>query len=326
MPANVQSIAFVGDVPWHGLGKEVPPTVTAAEMIEAADLNWMVEKRRAAGARIVATDFGEDIYSRYELVRLAREGRDEQDTSFGMVSRRYEPLQNRDAFEFFDPMISSKKARYHTAGALGDGERVWVQAMMPNDIEVVKGDVCKKYLLLSNTHNGHTSIIVKFTAVRVVCQNTLTLALEDKQPAFRVRHSLKMADRLQEIAKLIAAANITYEKAAQSFRKLASTPLRDQTMLEGYLQMIYPRTVVQKRDNTLPPKWDAVNRLLASRDDLKLPGVRGTMWAAYNAVTRLEDFREVRNESDSSRLDRVWFGKSADMKRFALDMALEFTR
>lgn len=195
------------------------------------------------------------------------EGFNEQEITLGMVTERYEPLQNEEAFSFFDPIINQKTATFETAGALGVGERVWVLAKMPEVIEVVRGDDCNKYLLLSNTHSGQGSVTVKFTAIRVVCQNTLLWALKDGQQAFRVRHSRRMSDRLSEVSALIAAVNAAYAQAAQAFAQLAKTPIK-------------------------------------------------------NAVTRFEDYRQVRDEIPSKRLERVWFGRGADLKVNALNEAL----
>src|SRR5690606_26120621 len=115
----------------------------------------------------------EEVFSRYELVRpLAPEAGDDE-VLLGVVSHAYEPLQNTQAFDFFDSIVDRKEAFFETAGALGQGERVWVLAKLPDVIEIVRGDDCCRYLLLSNTHTGQGSVIVKFTSVRVVCQNTL---------------------------------------------------------------------------------------------------------------------------------------------------------
>jgi phage/plasmid-like protein (TIGR03299 family) len=196
MPANVETMAYVGTVPWHGQGKQVPPTVTAKEMIQAADLDWTVESRPARGIKPTVNSRGKEKFSRYELVRVPRPNRKEEEVVLGIVSDRYKPLQNSEAFNFFDPIVNRKTATYETAGALGNGERIWVMAQMPGAIKVVLGDECQKYLLLSNSHTGQGSVIVKFTAVRVVCQNTLLMAMQDGQSAFRVRHSAQMGKRL----------------------------------------------------------------------------------------------------------------------------------
>jgi phage/plasmid-like protein (TIGR03299 family) len=251
---------------------------------------------------------------------MPRTHQKEEEVLLGVVSDRYEPYQNKEAFKFFDGIVDRKAAFFETAGALGEGERVWVMAKMPDAIQVVRGDECQKYLLLSNSHNGQGSVIVKFTAIRVVCQNTLMLAMDDGQPAFRVRHSRAMTERLEELAELISAAKAVYEEAAQLFRKLANIQLK-RDVLPQYLEMVFPQTRAQKKKGERPPKWEEVLRILDTSPDLQLSGVRGTLWAAYNAVTRFEDYRPVKDETSDARLDRVWFGAGADLKLRALQTA-----
>ena len=300
MPANIETIAYVGEKPWHNQGKVVPATVSSAEMIRAADLDWQVQKRPARG---------------YPPIK--RKGKEDQ-------YERYEPLQNVDAFSFFDPIVDQKTATFETAGSLGAGERIWVLAKMPELIEVVRGDDCNKYLLLSNTHSGQGSVTVKFTAIRVVCQNTLFWALKDGQQAFRVRHSRKMSDRLSEVSALIAAVNAAYAEAAKAFAQLAKTAIKNDAMLDHYLAALFPRSKVQQEQKKNPPKWKHIKQLLDEAPDLQGQGVQGTMWAAYNAVTRFEDYRQARDETPSKRLERVWFGRGADLKVNALNEALRF--
>ncbi len=286
-------------------------------MIQAAGLDWEVDMRPARGA--IVDKKGEA--NRYEIIRLPESGKPEDEILFGVVSNRYEPLQNTEAFAFFDPIVAEGKAYFETAGALGQGERVWVMAKMPGAFEVVAGDVCDKYLLLSNSHNGTGSVIVKFTSVRVVCQNTLMLAMEDGQRAYRVRHSKVMSDRLNDLSDLIATAQNVYLSAETLFKAMAQVQVTSK-LLASYLEEIFPRTAKQKKENTLPPKWSHVAEVFETCDDLQLKGVRGTLWGAYNAVTRFEDYRELRGEeSADDRLSRTWFGSSADIKLTALQAA-----
>ena len=322
MPANVETMAYVGEVPWHGQGAEVPPSVSAGEMIRAAGLDWTVEKRPARGYPPIKKKGKPETYARYEIVRVPRADTEEQEVVLGMVTERYEPLQNTEAFSFFDPIVDQKTITFETAGALGAGERVWVLAKMPDVIHVVRGDDCEKYLLLSNTHSGKGAVIVKFTAVRVVCQNTLMLSLTDGQHAFRVRHSRKMSERLDEIGNLVAEVNAAYEKAAEAFRHLAHVGVKSDAVLGEYLAALFPRSKAQERDLTTPPAWDKVKRLFETRDDLQSPGVKGTWWAAYNAVTAFEDHRQVRDDTAGKRLDRICFGRGAELKVKALNEAV----
>src|SRR5262245_59783350 len=123
MPAIVQTMAYYGEVPWHKLGTLVPRGETAEQMIRAAGLDWEVDLRPARGERKINRN-GE--FSRYEVVRVPRPKTNETEVLLGVVSRRYRPLQNAEAFRFFDPVMQDSKAYFETAGALGEGGRIWV--------------------------------------------------------------------------------------------------------------------------------------------------------------------------------------------------------
>lgn len=323
MPANVQTMAYYGEAPWHGLGTPVPKGVTAEQMICAAGLDWQVELRPARGSREINRD-GE--FSRYEVVRVPRPGTQEAEVLFGIVSRRYEPLLNVEAFQFFDSIVGQGKAYFETAGALGEGERIWVMARMPGAMEIVRGDECFKYLLLSNTHNGEGAVVVKFTAMRVVCQNTLMLAMEDGQKAYRVRHSGLMQFQLGKLAKFLAITQEVFLNAEESFHQLAKIHMIGDR-LEHYLEAVFPRTETHKKNGKKPLRWTYVREVFESQPDLQLPGVQGTLWGAYNAITRFEDYKQPQHEEDPERrLERVWFGSGADIKLVALQKGLDFAR
>ena len=322
MPANVQTMAYYGEVPWHGLGKRVSKGVTAEQMIREAGLDWEVHLQPARGAREINRK-GE--FSRYEVVRLPGKEREETEVLLGVVSRRYKPLQNVEAFEFFDPIVGDKKAYFETAGALGEGERIWVMAKMPDAMEIVPGDECSKYLLLSNTHSGDGSVIVKFTAVRVVCQNTLMMAMEDGQKAYRVRHSKQMQFKLDELREFLAITQDVFQNAEKSFRRLAQIHMT-KDRLDRYFEAVFPRTEAQKKKGENPERWGALREMFESRPDLQMPGVRGTLWGAYNAITRFEDYKQPKQEEQpEQRLDRTWFGGGADIKLKALEKAKELS-
>lgn len=319
MPARVQTIAYYGDVPWHRLGKQVPKWIKAKEMIQAAGLDWQVRLQPARGARKINRK-GE--FSRYEVLRVPRPNEEETEVLLGVVSRRYQPLQNSEAFSFFDPIVSEGQAYFETAGALGEGERIWVMAKMPDAMEIVRGDECFKYLLLSNTHTGEGSVIVKFTSVRVVCQNTLMLAMDDGQKAYRVRHSKMMQFRLDELSKFLAITQHVFQKAEEEFKHLAKVQMKGDR-LQHYLEAVFPRTEKQKKERVIPQRWKDVHKVVESQPDLRINGVRGTLWGAYNAITRFEDYKKpMQEEVADQRLERTWFGSGADIKLRALDQAL----
>ncbi len=320
MPANVQTMAYYGAVPWHGLGTPVPKGVTAEDMIRAAGLDWDVELRPARGAREINR---KKEFSRYEVVRVPRPNTKEEEVLLGVVSRRYQPLQNVEAFAFFNPIVGDGKAYFETAGALGEGERIWVMAKMPNAMEIVRGDECFKYLLLSNTHSGKGSVIVKFTTVRVVCQNTLMLAMEDGQKAYRVRHSKQMQFKLEELADFLAITQEVFQKAEEQFKLLARIQMIDDR-LDHYFEAVFPRTPAQKKKGETPARWKFLREAFEARPDLQLPGVRGTLWGAYNAITWFEDYKQPKQEEQpDQRLERTWFGGGADTKLKALVKASE---
>ncbi len=320
MPANVQTMAYYGEVPWHGLGVEVPRDLKAEEMIWAAGLDWEVELRPARGAREINRK-GE--FSRYEIVRVPRPNSSETEVLLGVVSRRYQPLQNVEAFGFFDPIVGEGKAYFETAGALGEGERIWVMAKMPEAMEIVRGDECFKYLLLSNTHSGDGSVTVKFTTVRVVCQNTLMLAMEDGQKAYRVRHSKQMQFKLEELGDFLAITQEVFLKAETLFKRLVKIDMID-GRLEHYLEAVFPRSAAQKKKGEKPARWTFLREIFEKQEDLQLPGVRGTLWGAYNAITRFEDYKQPQQkEQPDQRLERTWFGGGSDTKLKALAKAAE---
>jgi phage/plasmid-like protein (TIGR03299 family) len=312
-------MAYYGDPPWHGLGRELPECATADEMIRAAGVDWQVEKCPLEGPYYTMNADP----SRFSLVRKAGNEK-EQDVLLGLVGKDYVPLQNTDAFKFFDPIVESKAAIFHTAGALGVGERVWVLAKLPGNIRVIGNDIVDKYLLLSNNHSGKESVTIKFTPIRVVCQNTLNFALQDGNQSVRVRHTGDLHKRLSEVPEMLGIINETYAKAGALFSEFAS--IRFGTVrFDQYLEGVFPRTERQKSEKKRPERWDRVTALFEKGD----PGInegRGTLWAAYNAVIRDEDYRHSTERGPDRRLSRVWFGAGADLKYRALRVAQEFAR
>jgi phage/plasmid-like protein (TIGR03299 family) len=147
------------------------------------------------------------------------------------------PLQNSQAFAFFDPIVKDGHATYETAGALGHGERIWIQARLGNDIEVA-GDKIQRYLLLSNTHNASSSLQVKLTPVRVVCNNTLTVALS-RSRSICIRHDHAMDEHLKQAKNLLGLVEDEYARVTATFRRIADRKLT-QHQAVAYFAQVFP--------------------------------------------------------------------------------------
>jgi len=188
-------MAYFGDTPWHSLGVKLDHPATAEEAIISSGLDWQVRKEPlflAAYAGSMAV--GQIIEDHYATIRSTDRA------VLGVVGDRYQPLQNREAFGFFDYVVGQGAAVYHTAGSLSGGRRIWLLAKLPETIKVRGNDIVDQYLLLSNGHDGSTAVQIKLTPIRVVCNNTLSLALRDGHKVYSVRHTASVAEKIREVA------------------------------------------------------------------------------------------------------------------------------
>ena len=195
------AMMYVDAVPWHGLGTRLDVPATARETIEAAGLDFEVELSE------ITTTGGLPIPSRKAVVRS-----DTEDV-LGVVGNSYVPVQNKQAFGFLDAIAADGGIRYHTAGALRKGERIWLLGKLPGQIRV-KGseDLTEKYLLLSNSHDGSSALRVFFTPIRVVCSNTLAMAdRSGKGEGIAIRHQGNLASKVREAQEVLGLARRYYD-------------------------------------------------------------------------------------------------------------------
>ena len=240
------SMFYINEVPWHGLGTKLDKPATAQEAIQAANLDWPVIKLPlSAGSKHIP------VSDKFAVVRKTSNLVSRTDPVLGVVGKDYTPLQNKDAFRFFDPIVGQDAAIYHTAGALGQGERVWILAKLPGHIRVAGDDISEKYLLLSNSHDGKSSVQIKFTPVRVVCQNTLTMALNEGK-AFRVVHHADIHQKLDQAHKMLGIIHEQFEAMEESFQQMSRVKM-DNSRLAEYLAAVYP-------DSTEPDKMELIRR------------------------------------------------------------------
>lgn len=310
------SMFYFGEKPWHRLGTQLNKPATSREAIEAAKLNWTVTKKQ------LYLNHKEPIINKFATVR-----EDKPNVVLGIVGRSYTPLQNHEAFEFFDSIVGENKAIFHTAGALLDGKIVWILAKLPGEIRVTNNDITEKYLLLSNSHDGSSAVNIKFTPIRVVCNNTLTMAFKDGQ-FLSVYHQKDVRSKLSEVTNLLGIIDNQYSQIEESLKHLVKVQMTNIT-LENYLNDIFPDP--KNKQNEKKYEYELA-RAKSNREWSKYffengagnstNSVKGTLWAAFNGVTELIDHKATKQSNDR-RLNTIWFGDGAAIKYKAYSLAVK---
>jgi len=225
--------------------------------------------------------------------------------------------------------VGQGQAVYHTAGALGIGEQVWIMAKLPNPVTVVKGDDVERFLLLTNTHNGKGALRMFYTPVRVVCQNTLNMALggKDVRSGVSIRHIGDIDARVSEAQEALGMAIKFYDDFAGLTKSLVGVKLNEAKAKEYFKRVVPSKKDDDKEATRTKNVRGEMVRLFHEGKGNNLPGVRGTAWAAVNAAVEYVDYmrkphtRKGEN-ADSLRLESVWFGSGARIKARAWDEAL----
>lgn len=308
MAHMIESMMSVREKPWHGLGTVLADPPTIEDGLRLAGLDWTVSRRR------LFTLDGKQAPA-FAIVR------DSDGSVLGAVGERYQPLQNVEAFQFFAPFIESGEAKLETAGSLAGGSRVWVLARLNRSpMQIAPDDEVVKYLLLSNSHDGSLAVRVGFTPVRVVCNNTLTLAHASKDSQLiRVKHSSGVLTNLQNIRDTVDAVNARFEATAEQFRRLAVKDI-NQADLERYVRRVLGAGDKQP-SSRLRNIIDKITGLFEAGAGNNTQYTRGSWWSAYNGVT--EWLSHERGKSQDSRLASLWYGEAAALNAQALAIALD---
>lgn len=300
-------IAYAGETPWHGLGVKVPADLSPEQMLQAARLDWEVNKIPA-----FAEVGGKQVpVGRSALVRSS------DNKILDVISDDWVPCQNQDAFEFFNDFVAAGDMDMHTAGSLKDGKIVWALAKVKESFELFSGDQVDSYLLFTNPHQYGQSIDVRFTPIRVVCNNTLTLSLNQKaNQMVKVSHRNEFnGDQVKEMLGVAKEKLATYKEMAAY---LGSKRYTDESLTE-YFKRVFPLTTDNK-DKEL-----SRNAKIALDVMEQQPGARfaeGSWWQAFNAVTFMTD--HLVGRSADTRLQSAWFGYNKTLKTKALESAVEF--
>ncbi len=294
MSANVETMFYVREKPWHGLGVEVKEVPTSADALVYAGLDWEVMQEN------VYTEGG--ILVPGYRVNL----RSTDNAALGIVSDRYKVVQNEDAFQFTDDLLG-EGVTYETAGALQGGRKVWMLARMPHRY-IIAGDEIAPYLVVMNSHDGSSGIKVAMTPIRVVCQNTLNLALNSAKRIWTTKHTENVMSRVHEARETLLLAEAYMSELGRGIDCLSQIKLTDKKVME-FMQEFFPVTPdmpeVQRKnnlrllDNMKARYWDA--------PDLSNVGKNGYRFvnAVSDFATHADPIRKTRNYNENLFLRTV---------------------
>ena len=272
MAALVETMYSTREKPWHGLGTVVREAPTSENALRLAGLDWNVVQ--------------EAIYTpcREKIEGFKANVRDTDRKVLGVVSDRYKVVQNVEAFSFTDELLGHG-VRYETAGSLSGGRRVWLLARLPREY-IIAGERISPYLVFSNTHDGSGSVKVAVTPVRVVCNNTLNLALETAQRSFSMVHTGNISDKITEARDTLFKAESYMDRLGEEFEQLHQQKVTD-AEVQKYIELLIPL-----ESNATRTQEKNVNRL---REDLAMryydaPDLQKVGKNAYRFINAVSDF------------------------------------
>ena len=310
MAHMVETMAYAGEVPWHGLGKSVPADLSPAQMLQAAELDWEVVKVPA----FIRTEAGNKGIGRSALVRSS------DDRILDVVTDDWHPVQNAEAFEFFHEYCAAGDMEMHTAGSLRNGQIVWVLAKVKESFTVFGDDTVESYLLFTNPHRFGQSIDVRFTPIRVVCNNTLTTSLNmDSERMIKSSH--RRAFDVETVKEQLGIATDKLAKYKEMAEFLGSKRYSDSSLKE-YFNRIFPSLGSTKDDEETKMSRTAKIALDTVETQPGSKFAEGSWWQAFNAVTFLTDHKIGRTAD--TRLTSAWFGPNRNLKIKALETAIEY--
>lgn len=302
----VETMAYAGEVPWHGLGEKVPSDLSPAQMLKKAKVDWEVQKVPA-----FANIDGKNVNVGWSALTRTTDNK-----ILDIVSNDWNPIQNAEAFEFFDEFCRTGDMEMHTAGSLKDGQIVWALAKIKDSFELFKGDQVDAYLLFTNPHKFGQSIDVRFTPIRVVCNNTLTLSLNSTSVNY-VKVSHRRAFDADQVKEQLGIATHKLTKYKEMAQFLGSKKYKADKVKEYFME-VFPAMSSKEKEMSR----NAVRALDVLQ---KQPGAKfaeGTWWQPFNAVTYMTD--HLVGRSADSRLASAWYGPNKNLKVKALEKAVEY--
>ncbi len=296
---------------WHGLGTVVDRAQTSKEAIVVAGLDYDVAKKP-----IYTMTDGEFV----EVQNKFATYRTDTDDVFGVVGSRYNVVQNSEAFGFFDAIVGNDEAMFETAGALKNGEIIFITAKLPSHI-LVGDDVIDNYLMLTSSHDGTKGIQVMFTPIRVVCSNTLNAALHNNKYKVNITHTASANDNLREAHKVMGISNMLTNELSEVFNAMSSVKVNDNTVKKYVIDSL---SLKMDLEGNLSTRGNNIVNEVMEYYEVG-PGQdtsRGTVWGMYNAVTGFyQNVKKFKTAED--KMVQTLFGNVRNKTDKAFQMAVK---
>ena len=314
------SLFYAGRTPWHKLGKYVGEDVlTAQEAIIAAGLDWTVSKKSMydeLGNEIV------DINGR-PYKRIVR---DDTGDVMQIATDAYMPIQNTELFhDIFDEVVGTGCAKYEVAGSLQGGKKIWILARLKElDFNVKGKDNVQAYMLLLDSKDGSTGCQMFETPIRGVCANTVRAAVSDRRrrngAVAHFKHTKNYRNKIDAAKEIFATAREYYANYREQARMLASKQMEG-LELDAFLNTLLKMNDDEEKNSTRAKnqKQELV-RLFHTGMGNELPEIRGTKWAAFNAVTEYVDYERSTRGDSGNRLASSWVGSGQKMRQDAFEL------
>lgn len=319
-------MAYVGDTPWHGLGQALEAGASIEDWQKSAGMDWTIKRSLVR----YATERNEDGESTGILTMPEKHVLFRSDTkdALGLVSPKYQIVQPPEVLEFFRDLVNDAGFELNTAGTLFGGKRFWALARVAPDAPIVGQDNVGGFLLLSTSADGSLATTARFTTVRVVCNNTLGMALRAGAADVSISHKQAFDHGL--VKDKLGIARGAFSEFLGAARELAAKPVtHDQAealtgcLLTGAEVHTPPELTIDEKVRNSHNFKRIMGLFDGAGRGATLPGVQGTAWGWLNAVTENVDHFAKANSVDH-RLNNAWFGKGDETKTEAFELALNF--
>lgn len=322
------AIAFRGAVPWHGLGESIQPGDSLETIRFKGGLEYDVLKTPVRYDRAVVDYDG----STKSLLCTAESScvlyRSDTGTDLSVVSDRYQVVQPREVIEFYRDLTERHGFELEVVGALKGGRKVWALANTHHAVNLRDSDTVKGYLLLATSYDGTMATNARFTSVRVVCNNTLSVAVNGSRADVTVPHSTAFNADKVKLELGIGDAWVEFSERSRDMTQRIVT--RDETvrfLLDAYLGLADDEKIKEYQSDEKNKKsgeklMERLTNALFNSPGATMASARGTLWGALNAVTYDVD-HALPSRSVDNRLNKAWFGQGEAIKRRAWDRALK---